>query len=100
MSELNSRRKNILAAAVRVAEVVGYSCVTRAKVAREAGCSESLVQFHFNTMSGLKEAVVEAGVEFENLKVIGQGLALGHVAARRAPRALRLLATHALQGAE
>lgn len=83
------RQGQIVTAALKVAERDGFSKVMRDAVAREAGCSTSLIFNYFKTMPQLRRAVMRAAVASGNLKVIAQGLALKDPRAISAPPELK-----------
>jgi len=68
------RRKQILHAAVKVAEKTGYLKVTRDEVARRANVSQGLIQYHFNSIDELRGEIIAEAVKEENVAVIAQGL--------------------------
>ena len=68
------RREIILRAAITVASDVGYARFTRAQVAGEAQCAESLVSAYFGTMVKFRRCVMRAAVRTEHLNIIAQGL--------------------------
>lgn len=86
------RRAEVLAAALRVAEVRGYRQMTRDEIATEAHCSPALVTAMLGTMTALRRHVLRAAVAGEVLPVIAQGLAARDAHAMRASDKLRRLA--------
>jgi AcrR family transcriptional regulator len=91
------RKREILAAALRVAtRPGGWANLTRADVAREAGCVASLITAHFGTMIGFRRAVMRAAIAGEHLAVIAQGIVAGHTCAIKAPVDLKVLALNSL----
>ena len=66
------RRKSILEAALSVTRESGYFDLTRDKVAKEAGCSPSLVQFHFNASNELRVAVIEEANRLQDFVILSQ----------------------------
>lgn len=86
------RHDTIMAAALRLAAVTGYTKVTRDDIALAAGCSPALVSELFGTMVSLRRALVRGAVAGRVLPVIAQGLALRDPHALRAPAELRALA--------
>ena len=68
------RRQQILEAAVRIAERLGYMNVNREETRKEAGVSGALVQLHFRTRKILKEAVFEEAIRIENLRILAQAV--------------------------
>lgn len=92
------RAIQILDAAVRLSEQIGYTNITRDKVAAEAGCSLGLITHYYSTMNILQRAVMSAAISRKNLNIIAQGLALGHPKAQRAPQELRIAAAASITG--
>lgn len=90
------RRKQILVAALELAERQGYTNVTSAAVAERVGCSKALVHSYYNTMPQLKRAVMRHAIKSCNLRVIAQGLAHMDVHALKAPDELKERARAAL----
>ena len=68
-------KEKILAAAVRVAASKGYATMSRAAVAKAAGCSETLPSVYFGPMRNLRIAVVRDAIAKKNLRIIGQAVA-------------------------
>jgi len=88
-----SRKAIILTAALAAAEELGLYCLTRAEVARRAGCSTGLVSFYFEDLEG---EVVRAAIAREVLPVVAFAVVTKHPAAWGCPaglaeRAVRLL---------
>jgi AcrR family transcriptional regulator len=83
------RKAEVLAAAVALAERVGYTHLIRDQIAVEAKCSTGLVTQYFGTLDCLKRAVVSHAIHTENLLIIAQALAARHPKAQRAPEDLR-----------
>lgn len=93
------RKDEILAAAIIVAaRPGGYSRLTRAAVAKEAQCAESLPSAYFGTMINFKRTVMRAAVKSGNLSIIAQGLATGDKSAQKAPPELKTAALNSLAG--
>lgn len=83
------RKKEILVAAVVIAEREGLQELRRDKVAKEANASDGLVSRYFNTMGQLKHAVVRYAVQNRILPVIAQGLAIKDSEALKASEELQ-----------
>lgn len=82
-------KEHILEVAYTMAQRDGFGTLTRDGVAAEAGVAMGSVNHHWVKMSALREAVMQRAVEEENLKLIGQGMALGDSVAKSAPLELR-----------
>ena len=89
-------KQGIIAAAVVEAERDGYRRFTRSAVAERAGVSESLIQYHFGTMTALRLAVMDYAVTEEVLPIIAQGLAVKDPIAGKAPSQVRKAAVKLL----
>lgn len=83
------RRKELLAAAVRLAATRGYTKVSRADIAAACNVSEALVSHHFGTMLAFRRALMRHAVASGNARVVAQGLADGNPYAKRADHDLR-----------
>lgn len=83
------RKKEILAAGVKLAEAGGYATLTRQQVAREAGTSPPLITRYFSTMEGMRAAIMQEAVRLPALRTVAQGLACGCPIAKAAPEKVR-----------
>lgn len=92
------RRRQILDAALALAERQHYATMTRDGVAEAAGVSMGLVTRYFSTMPQLRRAVMRAAVADGNVAVVGQGLAHRDPQALKADATLRAAAARHLQG--
>lgn len=90
----DDRRDEILSAALRVAMKHGYKAFTRAQVANEAGCAESLVSKYFGTMVQFRRDVMRAAVRQGNKVIIMQGVLIGdkHAIKAATPSMLAMVA--------
>lgn len=93
-----ARREEILAAALVLAESVGYRTMTRAQVAESAGVCRSLVRHYFGSLEGLRGAVLQAAIDRGSLRVVGQAVALGDPLTSGLSAGLRAEALAALAG--
>lgn len=84
-----ARHDELMAAALKLAEVKGYMQVTRDDIALAAGCSPALVSAVFGTMAATRRSMIRAAIANEVLQVVAQGLAIRDVHAMRAPADLR-----------
>lgn len=75
--KLQERRGALLQVALHVSEYAGYDKLTRAMLADAAGVSESLVQYHFNTIEDLRTAILEAAQEAVFMPVLAQAMVRG-----------------------
>ncbi len=92
----NDRTQSLLAAALRVAERVGWREMTRAQVAAEADCSEGLVTTRLGTMDAMRRSVMRAAIRQRSLAVLAQGLAVRDRHALAAPSDLKIAASKTL----
>jgi AcrR family transcriptional regulator len=90
------REEQILAAALNVAKVVGYSNVTREEAAHEAGVSPALISVRLGTMANFRRKLMRYAVRMKCLPVIAQGLAARDPYAQKAPAELKQKALAAL----
>ena len=69
------RRKEILDAAVEIAEESGYQSITHPKVAGRVEVSPSLIRKYYEDKSKLRAAVMSEAVRLEIPEIVLQGLA-------------------------
>lgn len=79
----------LLDAALALAESDGFSKLSRSKVAASAGRGRSTVSFAFGTMDAFYDAVMGEAVKRRSLRVVAEGIALGHRVALAAPDDLK-----------
>jgi len=79
------REEEILRAALRLSEGAGYKLLTREQIAAEAGCAPTLISKYFGEMPSVRERIMLAAIEYENLEVLLQGLISRDVIASNAP---------------
>ncbi len=91
-----ARHDEVLDAALRVAEHIGYNRMTREDIALAARCSPALVSEVLGTMVQCRRSVVRAAVARGVLAVVAQGLALRDPHALKAPESVRLAAARTL----
>ena len=82
-------RKQILTAALRIAKRYGLQAVKRDAVAHEAGCGTGTVNFHFQTVRYLHDAVLTEAVRTRALRLIAEGIVNGYPAVASVPADLR-----------
>lgn len=85
-------KERILAAALKLAASTHYEKITREKVADSAGYSAGVVNYYFNTMDDLREAVVKEAMRLGEMRVVAQAA----VAGVAMPAALRKAALRAI----
>lgn len=87
---LNSEgKRNILEAALKLAEREGLTALSRSRIARAANCSDANVSYHYATMAQLNRAVMRHAIARACLKVIAEGIASKNPHALKAPPALK-----------
>ncbi len=91
-----TEKDRILGAAMQLANLQGFTGVTRDGVANKANCACGSVTYYFKDMRRLRAAMVERAIETENLAVLAQAIAAGHSLATKAPEALRVRALRSL----
>ena len=90
------RREQILDAALDLAGRIGYTKVSRDKIAEKIGLTGQAVQYHIGTMAKLRRDLMRHAIRKEDLAVLGQGLAARDTHAAKAPEALRRAALEAM----
>ncbi len=93
------RTATLLDVAVNLAAADGWRALTREAIARAAGVSTGLVSARLGTMEALRRSVMRAAVQRRVVRVVAEGLAAGHPAARRADADLRALAAEWVRSA-
>jgi AcrR family transcriptional regulator len=86
------RRKEILDAAVEVAQDLGYLKVTHSRIAAAVCVSPSLVRKYFESKSRIRDAIMGEAVRLEILDIVLQGIAAKDPIAYEAPATLRAAA--------
>ena len=81
---LNKAR--ILAAAVKLAEEMGYTNVLKRHIAVKLNIGMGTVNSNWGTMKALRKAVVLEAIETSNNTIIAQALVAGDLTARRLKR--------------
>jgi AcrR family transcriptional regulator len=66
------RKDQILAAAMRLARVDGYTHIVRTNIAAAAGCSTGLVNRYYGTMGQLRRAIIREAARIGDLEIIAQ----------------------------
>lgn len=94
-----ARKEDILAAAVPLAVKLGYSNVSREKIAEAAGVSGAVLNYHFGTMLQFRRDLMRYAIKQKALAIIAQGLSSGDAQAVKAPEDLRRLALDSLMRA-
>lgn len=90
MSEkVENRNRAVLEAAIALAQERGFANITRDLVAERANVAAGSVNNAYGNMDALRDAVMAAAVERKLVDIVGQGLAVGHPAARNAPEDLK-----------
>lgn len=96
-----ARKEEILAAAVALAVVHGYSQVTRDQIAQAAKVSGPTLHYHFGTIAQLRRDLMRYAVRNADtagcLRVIAQGLVANDTQAAKASPDVRAKAMAAFQ---
>lgn len=82
-------KDKILCAAVKIAEKTPLMSVTRGKIAKRSKVAPSLVSFYLGTMEDLRDSIVAAALDAQNLAVIGNAIAARHPRVAKIPDAVR-----------
>lgn len=94
----DTRRQQILDAALQLAVADGYLSFTRDSVARAVGVSPALISRYFFATHELRRHVMLRAIAGRELAVVAQGLAVGDVTALAASGELRAAAALTLAG--
>lgn len=80
-----ARKEQLLQAAIRVAEVKGYSKINRLMIVEELGgeVTDGLVSRYFGQRAELRNEVRKEALARGNLTILAQALALGDTTAKR-----------------
>jgi len=84
-----SRKQEILDAAITLSRRHGYQVITREAIGQLCDCSPATISLYFGTTQNLKRAIMSAAIAREDLLVIAQGLVTGEAKAKAAPPELR-----------
>ena len=84
-----TRKAAILAEAVKLAQKIGYTHITRDEVAARASVAIGLVTYYFKNMGCLKEEVMGEAIRLEIPEIVLQGLAAKCPVAQGAPLRLK-----------
>jgi AcrR family transcriptional regulator len=78
-----ARAEVILIAAMRIARRPGgWASLTRARIASEARCADSLVTLRLGSMDAIRQTLMKRAIKHEYFDLIAQGLAAGDPSAR------------------
>ncbi len=92
------RTKQIMDAALDLAEKQGYQCVTRDGIAAAAGLSAGHVSGLFGTMAQLRRRLMRAAIQENRYLIIAQGLAVKDKVCGKLDAAVVQLAADSLKG--
>lgn len=82
----------LLKIAIDLAERIGYDNITKIEIARIAQVHHSLINRYFGTVEFLKNLVIQAATEEENLQIIAQGLSINDQRFVKIPDKLKIKA--------
>lgn len=82
-------RSMLLGYALHIAQLHGYTKITRKQLAHTAGVSEGQVSNVFGSMKQLRIAIIQAAIERDNLTIIAQGIAAGDKCTSKLPVTLK-----------
>lgn len=88
-SDPEVRQQQLMEAAITVAKTEGWSKLTRAKVAYQAGVAASLINFYFGDKDSFRTSVMQEAVGRNLVSVVAEGLLYHNSAALEAPEPLR-----------
>jgi len=83
------KTEEITGAALALAKEVGYSHISRERIAKMVGCTPTLVSYYFKNTRRFKDAIMKAAVREKDVQVVAQGLALQDKIALAAPVELK-----------
>lgn len=89
-------KDKLLTVAIELAAKKGLREATRNGVARAAGVSSGSVSYHFKSARKLLAAVVAAGIEARNMRIVADALAAQHPLALKMPQELKTAAARFL----
>lgn len=95
-TDKETRMDHILTVALDTAEADGFGKLSRTVIAEKCGISESLIAYHFGTMTDFKRTVMRHAIKNERLGIIAEGLAIRDAHAQKAPEELRARALASL----
>lgn len=91
-----TKKHIILDSAIKCAEETSLTQFTISEVAKSAGCTVGLIIHHYKSIEALRQMVMQSAADNQNLKIIAQGLAVGHPIARELPQELKFRAAATL----
>lgn len=89
-------KPQILAAAIRLAKERGYRRVRRDDVAKAAQCGTGTVNFHFDNIETLRQAILAHAIENEVVEIIAEAMIYRDPIVASIPDALKKKAARAL----
>lgn len=95
----DDRKKQILDAALDLAEKQGYAHVTREAIAAAADCAPALVSNYYGTMVSFRRDIMRAAIRERRLPIVAQGLAANDPHAKKAPDDVKQAALESLAAA-
>lgn len=93
---MDNSKAAILSAAVSLARRRGLRKVTRLTVSEDAGIATGTVNYHFDTMAKLRDAVVAVAVEKKIMPIIAEAIISKHRGVKGLPTGIRSQALHSL----
>ena len=90
------RRQDLIEVAIQLACGGHYLKVTRDSIAALVGCTRGLVSHYLGKADQMRDTIVIAALQQENLAVIAQALSAKHWAVAALPEGLRVRARESL----
>lgn len=87
-------KNTILQAAVKLAPRRGLYAMTRRDVAKAAGCGNGTINYHFESMESLREAVMSHAIENECLPLLALYVMVPKISRRLSPALKERVAAH------
>lgn len=85
----STHKATILGAAVSLARETPYHQLSLRDIAHAAECSSALVMYHYETMSALRDAIVEYAREHVVYRILGDAIVQKHPTALMMPASVR-----------
>lgn len=93
------RQGHILQVMAHLAHEGSYKQITQGEIARGANISRGSITYHFYDMDNLRRELMKFAIRTGDLKVLGQGIALGDPIALAAPESAKANALALLSNA-
>ena len=92
----STHKEAIIGAAINLAREKPYYQLTQADVCKAADCSKGLLTYHFGSMDGFYNSLVENAIKYRILRIVGDAITQRHPLALACPDDMRLASIRAL----